>query len=247
MPTTTIDALGDSTTYGWNHGQQAAGNMVNTAQKLFGDKVQINNLGVSSTTLGDLLSTDSFKNVLTNGNPIAILNYGMNEAYRGESPDTFRANLMTAWEGNVGDYARIISDVASQTNSTLDDKYATPISYASDDTIHPDEAGYGVLGQNLYSAINSVISSPSFQSTAATGARQEQSNTAAQNVNDQVGSVSERTGGLLSSAAAAAAAAEHAAAAAAVEPAAAAAAVEPAAAAAAAQNVNTSSQDVKCF
>ena len=256
MPTTTIDALGDSTTYGWNHGQQAAGNMVNTAQKLFGDKVQINNLGVSSTTLGDLLSTDSFKNVLTNGNPIAILNYGMNEAYRGESPDTFRANLMTAikqlqdagkkvilqtpnkpnsstgWEGNVGDYARIISDVASQTNSTLDDKYATPISYASDDTIHPDEAGYGVLGQNLYSAINSVISSPSFQSTAATGARQEQSNTAAQNVNDQVGSVSERTGGLLSSAAAAA------------EPAAAAAAVEPAAAVAAAQNVNTSSQDV---
>jgi len=176
-----IDALGDSTTYGWNHGQQSSKNMISTAQGLFGDNVKINNLGVPSTTLGDLMATDTFKNVLTNNNPVVILNYGMNEAYREEDPETFRSNLMAAvqqlqdagkkvilqtpnkpnsaegWEGNVGNYANIISDVANQTKSALDDKYSTPVTYAEDDTIHPDEAGYGVLGNNLYSTINSVL------------------------------------------------------------------------------------------
>jgi lysophospholipase L1-like esterase len=185
-----IDALGDSTTYGWNHGKQSANNMVSTAQNLFGDAATINNMGVPSTTVGDLLSSDNFNNVLKNNNPVVILNYGMNEAYRGEDPETFRANLMNAiaqlqsagkkvilqtpnkpnssdgWEGSVGNYANIISDVGRQTNSAVDDKYSTPVTYAEDDTIHPDEAGYGVLGQNLYSTINSVLN-PSVNSAQA--------------------------------------------------------------------------------
>lgn len=196
-----IDALGDSTTYGWNHGQQSANNMISTAQSLFGDKVKINNMGIPSTTLGDLLSSNAFKDVLTNNNPIVILNYGMNEAYRaadpttvsGNDPESFRANLMSAvqqlqdagkkvilqtpnktnstdgWQGNVGTYANIISDVANQTGAALNDKYNTPITYAEDDTIHPDEASYGVLGQSLYSTINSYLN-PATQnaSTSAT-------------------------------------------------------------------------------
>lgn len=184
-----IDALGDSTTYGWNHGKQSANNMVSTAQNLFGDAATINNMGVPSTTVGDLLNSDNFNNVLKNNNPVVILNYGMNEAYRGEDPEVFRANLMNAvqqlqsagkkvilqtpnkpnssqgWEGSVGNYASIIADVGKQTNSAVDDKYSTPVTYAEDDTIHPDEAGYSVLGQNLYSTINSVLN-PSANVTA---------------------------------------------------------------------------------
>jgi lysophospholipase L1-like esterase len=195
-PTTTdqkqpigIDAFGDSTTWGYVNGQQVPKNMINTAQSMFGDSVKINNRGVNSTTLGDLLGSSSFRDALTNSNPIVILNYGMNEAYRaadpttagGNDPESFRANLMTAvqqlqdagkkvilqtpnntnstegWQGNVGSYANIISDVANQTGSALDDKYNTPITYSEYDTFHPSEEGYGILGQHLYSTINSVL------------------------------------------------------------------------------------------
>ena len=148
-----VVALGDSTTYGYNAGNQLDTNMVTSAQNTLGAGYTVNNLGVNSTTVGDLLSGSNntginWANTLASDAGIIVLNYGLNEASRGESPETFKANLLNAvnqakaagkqvvlqtpnavgsdigWGKSVASYADVIRDVASSTGSALDDKFA---------------------------------------------------------------------------------------------------------------------------
>jgi hypothetical protein len=85
-----VDAFGDSTTYGYNAGNQLTSNMVTSAQSTLGNDYTINNRGVNSTTAGDLLNnvdgSNSWANSLASNSGVIVLNYGLNEASRGESP-----------------------------------------------------------------------------------------------------------------------------------------------------------------
>jgi lysophospholipase L1-like esterase len=148
---TKVVAVGDSTTWGYNQGNQVAENMVTTAQKALGSDYSVSNLGINSTTAGDFLNSTDFDKALSSGAGTVVLNYGMNEAYRNEDPATFAKNLLTAvqtlqavgkkvilqtpnstgastkpedaWTQNVGTYADVVRDVAKQTGTTLDDKF----------------------------------------------------------------------------------------------------------------------------
>ena len=146
-----VVAVGDSTTWGYNAGNQVADNMVVTAQKALGSDYSVSNLGINSTTAGDFLNSSDFDKALSSGAGTVVLNYGMNEAFRNEDPATFASNLLTAvqtlqavgkkvilqtpnstgaftkpedaWTQNVGAYADVVRTVAQQTGSTLDDKF----------------------------------------------------------------------------------------------------------------------------
>jgi len=146
-----VVAVGDSTTWGYNQGNQVAENMVTTAQKALGSDYSVSNLGINSTTAGDFLNSSDFDKALSSGAGTVVLNYGMNEAYRNEDPATFANNLLTAvqtlqsvgkkvilqtpnatgsstkpedaWTQNVSTYADVVRSVAQQTGTTLDDKF----------------------------------------------------------------------------------------------------------------------------
>jgi lysophospholipase L1-like esterase len=146
-----VVAVGDSTTWGYNAGNQVTENMVTTAQKALGSDYSVSNLGINSTTAGDFLNSGDFDKALSSGAGTVVLNYGMNEAYKNVDPTTFANNLLTAvqtlqavgkkvilqtpnatgaftkpedaWTQNVGAYANIVRDVAKQTGTTLDDKF----------------------------------------------------------------------------------------------------------------------------
>ena len=183
-----VVALGDSTTYGYNAGNQLDTNMVTSAQNTLGSGYTVNNLGVNSTTVGDLLTGakgtgNNWANTLAGNAGIVVLNYGLNEASRGEDPETFRANLLSAvnqakaagkqvvlqtpnsvgsdisWGNNVGAYADVIRDVASSTGSALDDKFTYTsgrkdvFDTATGDTLHPSGSTYNALGVNLANTI----------------------------------------------------------------------------------------------
>ena len=181
---TKVVAVGDSTTWGYNQGNQVAENMVTTAQKALGSDYSVSNLGINSTTAGDFLNSSDFDKALSSGAGTVVLNYGMNEAYRNEDPATFAKNLLTAvqtlqavgkkvilqtpnstsstegWAQNVGAYADIVRDVAKQTGTTLDDKftYTSNLTNATSaaDPVHPTAATYGLLGTNLADAIKTT-------------------------------------------------------------------------------------------
>ena len=185
---TKVVAVGDSTTWGYNAGNQVAENMVTTAQKALGSDYSVSNLGINSTTAGDFLNSTDFDKALSSGAGTVVLNYGMNEAYRNEDPATFAKNLLTAvqtlqavgkkvilqtpnstgastkpedaWTQNVGAYADIVRDVAKQTGTTLDDKFAYTSTLtnatSSADIVHPTAATYGLLGTNLADAIKTT-------------------------------------------------------------------------------------------
>jgi lysophospholipase L1-like esterase len=179
-----VVAVGDSTTWGYNQGNQVAENMVTTAQKALGSDYSVSNLGINSTTAGDFLNSSDFDKALSSGAGTVVLNYGMNEAYRNEDPATFAKNLLTAvqtlqavgkkvilqtpnstsstdaWAQNVGAYADVVRSVSQQTGSTLDDKftYTSGLTNATSatDPIHPTAATYGLLGTNLADAIKTT-------------------------------------------------------------------------------------------
>jgi lysophospholipase L1-like esterase len=179
-----VVAVGDSTTWGYNQGNQVAENMVTTAQKALGSDYSVSNLGINSTTAGDFLNSSDFDKALSSGAGTVVLNYGMNEAYRNEDPATFAKNLLTAvqtlqavgkkvilqtpnstsstdaWAQNVGAYADVVRSVSQQTGSTLDDKftYTSGLSNATSaaDPVHPTAATYGLLGTNLADAIKTT-------------------------------------------------------------------------------------------
>jgi lysophospholipase L1-like esterase len=179
-----VVAVGDSTTWGYNAGNQVADNMVTTAQKALGSDYSVSNLGINSTTAGDFLNSSDFDKALSSGAGTVVLNYGMNEAYRNEDPATFANNLLTAvqtlqavgkkvilqtpnstsstdaWAQNVGAYADVVRNVAQQTGTTLDDKYTYTgtLSNATSaaDPVHPTAATYGLLGSNLADAIKTT-------------------------------------------------------------------------------------------
>ena len=179
-----VVAVGDSTTWGYNQGNQVAENMVTTAQKALGSDYSVSNLGINSTTAGDFLNSSDFDKALSSGAGTVVLNYGMNEAYRNEDPATFAKNLLTAvqtlqavgkkvilqtpnstsstdaWAQNVGAYADVVRSVSQQTGSTLDDKftYTSGLSNATSaaDPIHPTATTYGLLGTNLADAIKTT-------------------------------------------------------------------------------------------
>jgi hypothetical protein len=187
---THVIALGDSTTFGYNAGNQLDTNMVSSAQTALGNNYTIDNFGVNSTTVGDLLTGENgtgsnWVNTLASDAGVVVLNYGMNEAYRGEDPATFAANLTKAvndlkaagktvilqtpniatgydWAGNVSAYADVIRNVASATGSAIDDKYATTsgmgdiFDSATGDTIHPSSTAYAALGENLANVISGL-------------------------------------------------------------------------------------------
>jgi hypothetical protein len=155
-----------------------------------GNNYTIDNFGVNSTTVGDLLTGENgtgsnWVNTLASDAGVVVLNYGMNEAYRGEDPATFAANLTKAvndlkaagktvilqtpniatgydWAGNVSAYADVIRNVASATGSAIDDKYATTsgmgdiFDSATGDTIHPSSTAYAALGENLANVISGL-------------------------------------------------------------------------------------------
>ena len=179
-----IDAFGDSTTYGYNAGNQLADNMVTSAQGALGEGYSVNNMGVNSTTVGDLLNSNSWANSLANNSGVVVLNYGLNEASRGESLESFRNNLLTAinqakaagkqvilqtpnavgsdisYGNTVGSYADVIRDVAGSTGSRLDDKFAYTsgrgdiFDATTGDTLHPGGSMYTTLGRNLANTIS---------------------------------------------------------------------------------------------
>jgi len=179
-----VVAVGDSTTWGYNQGNQVAENMVTTAQKALGSDYSVSNLGINSTTAGDFLNSSDFDKALSSGAGTVVLNYGMNEAYRNEDPATFAKNLLTAvqtlqavgkkvilqtpnstsstdaWAQNVGAYADVVRSVSQQTGSTLDDKftYTSGLSNATSaaDPVHPTAETYGLLGSNLADAIKTT-------------------------------------------------------------------------------------------
>jgi len=181
---TKVVAVGDSTTWGYNAGNQVAENMVTTAQKALGSDYSVSNLGINSTTAGDFLNSTDFDKALSSGAGTVVLNYGMNEAYRNENPATFAKNLLTAvqtlqavgkkvilqtpnstsstegWAQNVGAYADVVRDVAKQTGTTLDDKftYTSTLKNATSaaDPVHPTATTYGLLGTNLADAIKTT-------------------------------------------------------------------------------------------
>jgi len=181
---TKVVAVGDSTTWGYNQGNQVAENMVTTAQKALGSDYSVSNLGINSTTAGDFLNSSDFDKALSSGAGTVVLNYGMNEAYRNEDPATFARNLLTAvqtlqavgkkvilqtpnstsstegWAQNVGAYADVVRDIAKQTGTTLDDKftYTSGLTNATSaaDPVHPTAATYGLLGNNLADAIKTT-------------------------------------------------------------------------------------------
>jgi len=183
-----IDAFGDSTTYGYNAGNQLTDNMVTSAQNTLGEGYTVNNMGVNSTTVGDLINnvdeSNRWANSLANNSGVVVLNYGLNEASRGESLESFRNNLLTAinqakaagkqvilqtpnavgsdisYGGNVGAYADVIRDVAGSTGSRLDDKFAYTsgrgdiFDATTGDTLHPGGSMYTTLGRNLANTIS---------------------------------------------------------------------------------------------
>ena len=196
-----VVALGDSTTYGYNAGNQLDTNMVTSAQNTLGSGYTINNLGVNSTTVGDLLSGanntgNNWANTLASDAGIVVLNYGLNEASRGESPETFKANLLNAvnqakaagkqvvlqtpnavgsdigWGKSVSSYADVIRDVAKSTGSALDDKFAYTsgrddiFDTTTGDTLHPGSSMYTTLGVNLANTIAGL--KPATGATTAT-------------------------------------------------------------------------------
>jgi lysophospholipase L1-like esterase len=197
---THVIALGDSTTFGYNAGNQLDTNMVSSAQSALGNNYTIDNFGVNSTTVGDLLTGENgtgsnWVNTLASDAGVVVLNYGMNEAYRGEDPATFAANLTKAvndlkaagktvilqtpniatgydWAANVPAYADVIRNVASATGSALDDKYATTSGMgdifdpATGDTIHPSSTAYAALGGNLANVISGLNKTNAANSTA---------------------------------------------------------------------------------
>jgi hypothetical protein len=186
-----VVALGDSTTFGTLAGNQLNSNMVTSAQNALGGNYNITNLGVNSTTVGDLLNGlnntgNNWANTLASDAGIVVLNYGLNEAFRGEDPETFRANLINAvtqakasgkqvilqtpnvvgssnaWGDVVGSYANIIRDVAKATGSSLDDKFAATsvmgniFDTTTVDDLHPSESTYNALGVNLANTISGL-------------------------------------------------------------------------------------------
>lgn len=212
-----VVAVGDSTTWGYNQGNQVADNMVTTAQKALGSDYSVSNLGINSTTAGDFLNSADFDKALSSGAGTVVLNYGMNEAYRNEDPATFANNLLTAvqtlqavgkkvilqtpnstsstdaWAQNVGTYADVVRSVSQQTGSTLDDKYTytSGLSNATSatDPIHPTAATYGLLGNNLADAIKTTTTgvAPKAISVTAPAAAAKPVDTSATTVQGDVG------------------------------------------------------------
>lgn len=197
-----VIALGDSTTWGYNAGNQLGTNMVSSAQNTLGKDYTIQNMGVNSTTVGDLLSNaggnNNWANTLASDAGVVVLNYGLNEASRGEDPATFEANLTKAvndlkaagkavvlqtpnvvsgvdWGNKVGSYADVIRNVAQKTGSALDDKYATTskmeniFDTTTGDTIHPNADTYGVLGTNLANTIAGLNAKKTTADTSTSG------------------------------------------------------------------------------
>jgi lysophospholipase L1-like esterase len=199
-----IDAFGDSTTYGYNAGNQLTDNMVTSAQSALGEGYSVNNMGVNSTTVGDLLTGangtgNNWANSLANDSGVVVLNYGLNEASRGESLESFRNNLTKAinqakaagkqvvlqtpnvvgssigYGGNVEAYADVIRDVASSTGSALDDKFAFTsgrkdvFDTSTNDDLHPGGSMYTTLGGNLANTILGLNNTGSTTSAAKGG------------------------------------------------------------------------------
>lgn len=189
----TITALGDSTTWGYNSGNQVQNNMVTTAQeelsKALKSPVDIINRGQNATTLGDAISNGNLYAAASDPSNVVILNYGMNEAYRRVNPEQFRQNLLDAAGylqslgktvvlqtpnftanpdiPNVDVYANVIRDVAGQYGLAVDDKYSATQSaeFSQNDLTHPTAQVYQQLGRSLASTLQPIVSG---QSQAAT-------------------------------------------------------------------------------
>jgi lysophospholipase L1-like esterase len=183
----TITALGDSTTWGYNSGNQIEKNMVTTAQeelsKALNSSVDIINRGQNSTTLGDAIANGNLYSAASDPSNIVILNYGMNEAYRREDPAQFRQNLLDAAGylqslgkkvvlqtpnftsnpdiPNVGVYADIVREVGGQYGLAVDDKYSATqnAEFSKDDLTHPTAQVYQQLGRSLASTLQPIVSS----------------------------------------------------------------------------------------
>lgn len=183
----TITALGDSTTWGYNSGNQIEKNMVTTAQeelsKALNSSVDIINRGQNSTTLGDAIANGNLYSAASDPSNVVILNYGMNEAYRREDPAQFRQNLLDAAGylqslgkkvvlqtpnftsnpdiPNVGVYADIVREVGGQYGLAVDDKYSATqnAEFSKDDLTHPTAQVYQQLGRSLASTLQPIVSS----------------------------------------------------------------------------------------
>jgi lysophospholipase L1-like esterase len=183
-----ITALGDSTTWGYNSGSRVGTNMTDAAQQdlsqMLGRDIQINNMGVNSSSLGDAIGRGDITKALQDASPTVLLNYGMNEAYRQEDPNAFRNNLETTvqqfrnagkdvvlqtpnyTEGipGVNQYADVIRDVASKYGLGLQDKWKLTSNmydqYNKNDLVHPTEEIYRTLGKDLAGVLGSKYGQP---------------------------------------------------------------------------------------
>lgn len=148
-----IAALGDSTTYGYNQGQQLPNNMVTSAEDYLhsvNPNISIQNYGQTATTLGDALNSDVFDRALKSDAGTILLNYGLNESYRNVDPQQFAADLDAAikrakaagknvvlqtpnpvgssaasdWASDLDQYVQAIREAAARNNVALHDKYS---------------------------------------------------------------------------------------------------------------------------
>jgi len=172
-----VTALGDSTTRGYNMGDRVGTNMTDAAQQILGQDlgrdIQINNMGVDGSSLGDAIARGDVDKALNDSSPTVLLNYGMNEAYRNEDPAQFQKNLeavvkemkaagkdvvlqtpnYTEAIPGVNKYADIVRNVASKYDVNLHDKWDLTSglynTYNPQDPVHPTEAVYRYLGTSL--------------------------------------------------------------------------------------------------
>jgi len=144
-----IYALGDSTTAGYYTGTQLQNNMITEAQDslrdVYGNDVTLVNKGVDSTALSDAISRGYINEAINDSSKTVLLNYGLNEAYRGTSPEDFKNQLKQTAQAlknsgktvvlqtpnytpsneinNLQSYVDAIRSVSNELGLALDDKY----------------------------------------------------------------------------------------------------------------------------
>ncbi len=180
-----IYALGDSTTAGYYTGTHLQNNMITEAQDslrdVYGNDVTLVNKGVDSTALSDAISRGYINEAINDSSKTVLLNYGLNEAYRGTSPDDFKNQLKQTAQAlknsgktvvlqtpnytpsneinNLQSYVDAIRSVSNELGLALDDKYVATqnATFDPNDLIHPTQQVYTQLGQNLSETLSGVF------------------------------------------------------------------------------------------
>lgn len=164
-----VVAYGDSTTK-----QDPVNNIITYTQAHVPEtRIVLDNRGIPSTTVSDLIAS----NVDTDIGDIVLLNYSLNEAYRGTTPSQFKTDLTslvqefldkdklvvlqtpnkvdsTAWGLEVYKYAEVVREVALENHTYLQDKFGQDTLLV--DGIHPTNSAYETQAIELAGILNNI-------------------------------------------------------------------------------------------